>query len=51
VKPGGIVAVHDYDVWEGGDVTLAVNAYTHAHRIDPWYVTQELTPTAYWVQK
>jgi len=51
VKPGGIVAVHDYDVWEGSDVTRAVNAYTNAHRINPWYVTQELTPTAYWVQK
>jgi hypothetical protein len=49
VKQGGIVAVHDYDIAEGADVSSAVNAYTHAHHVDPWYVTRELTPTAYWV--
>jgi predicted O-methyltransferase YrrM len=51
VKSGGIIAVHDYDISEGADVSSAVNAYTHAHHIDPWYVTRELTPTAYWVQR
>ena len=49
VKSGGIVAVHDYHPFCGMDVILAVNAYTRANHIDPWYVTREMEPTAFWV--
>jgi hypothetical protein len=49
VKRQGILAMHDYDSTQGADVFSAINAYTHAHHIDPWYVTRELTPTAFWV--
>lgn len=51
VRSGGIVAVHDYyagATWQG--VVPAVDAYTRAHHIDPWYVTKEVHPTAYWVK-
>lgn len=51
VKPGGIVAVHDYHPYVGCDVMEAVNAYTKCHHIDPWYVTREYEPTAFWVQR
>ena len=51
VRDGGIVAVHDYHPFTGSDVRLAVDAYTRAHHIDPWYVTREMEPTAYWVRR
>lgn len=51
VRPGGIIAVHDYHPFTGSDVIWAVNAYTHCHGIDPWYVTREREPTAFWVQR
>jgi predicted O-methyltransferase YrrM len=51
VREEGIVAVHDYDARNGVDVMSAVNAYVHAHKIYPWYITTELMPTAYWVQR
>ena len=50
VRVGGIVAIHDYHYGRGVDVVEAVNAYTRAHHIDPWYVTKEAQPTAYWVK-
>jgi hypothetical protein len=27
----------------------AVDAYTKCHRIDPWFTTKNLEPTAFWV--
>lgn len=50
VREGGIVAIHDYDPFVGNDVILAVDAYTRSHKIEPWYVTRELEPTAFWVR-
>lgn len=50
VKKGGIVAVHDYHPFVGCDVMVAVNAYTRAKGINPWYVTREQLATAYWVK-
>ena len=51
VRTEGIFAVHDYNPAAGADVVSAVNAYTRCHHIDPWYVTREMEPTAYWVVK
>jgi hypothetical protein len=48
VRKNGIIACHDCYGGETG-VEKAVEAYTHSHHIDPWYVTKELQPTAYWV--
>jgi predicted O-methyltransferase YrrM len=48
VRSGGIVAAHDCYGGEVG-VQKAVEAYVHCHHIDPWYVTKELAPTAFWV--
>ncbi len=50
VRIGGLILVHDYFAtrWQG--VTLAVDAYVRAHRIKEWYVTPDVTPTAFWVR-
>jgi hypothetical protein len=48
VRPGGVIALHDYcRVWDGG-VMDAVDAYTRNHGISPWYVTYDFAPTAFW---
>lgn len=49
VKSGGIVAVHDYYSFYQAGVVQAVDSYTHCHCINPWYVTKERLPTAFWV--
>jgi predicted O-methyltransferase YrrM len=49
VKPGGIVAVHDFFEWDQGGVVEAVMAYTRAHQITDWFVTDEKYPTSFWV--
>lgn len=50
VRRGGLVAVHDYDHFCGCDVPTAVDAYTRCNHIDPWYITREYNPTAFWVK-
>lgn len=50
VRKGGIVGCHDYFAHYKGGVMKAVDAYTHCHHIDPWYVTREVFPTAFWVK-
>lgn len=54
VRRGGIVSGHDYMQYERIGVIAAVNAYTQAHRIDPWFITWEVvTPSShswFWVR-
>jgi len=50
IRQGGIVACHDYYNHPRGGVVRAVDAYTGSHHIDPWYVTKEIFPTAFWVK-
>lgn len=48
VRIGGLIVLHDYCVaWRSG-VMQAVDAYTSAHRISPWYVTRDANPCAFW---
>jgi len=49
VKKGGMMLVHDYCSFKWSGVVKAVDAYTHCHKIEPWYVTRHETPTAFWV--
>lgn len=49
VRQGGIIGVHDYFNFHRAGVVKAVDAYTHCHCINPWYVTREREPTAFWV--
>jgi len=48
VRKGGLVLIHDYCTMRLGGVMKAVDAYTHCHRIEPWYVTRDYEPTAFW---
>jgi hypothetical protein len=48
VKERGIIAIHDYCAFWWGGVIQAVNAFTSAHHVDPWYITSDYKPTAFW---
>jgi hypothetical protein len=54
VRAGGIVSGHDYAHWYGCGVLDAVKAYTHAHHITAWYLTNTKdkagTPSWFWVR-
>lgn len=50
VRVGGLVLVHDYCAFGMSGVMKAVDGYTHCHRIDPWYVTRDMEPTAFWMR-
>jgi len=50
VKRGGIISgddfIHGYQI----GVMFAVEAYTRAHNINPWYLTNDREPTWFWVK-
>lgn len=46
IRPGGIIALHDYHL---SGVKRAIEAYTLAHHIDPWFVLKNHQPTVFWV--
>lgn len=48
VKPGGIVALHDYYRFRGSGVVNAVDAYTTAHQIGEWFLDDQRETTAFW---
>ena len=47
LRSGGIFAVHDYHL---AGVKRAIEAYTLAHHIDPWFTLKSDQPTAFWVK-
>ena len=51
VRRCGVIALHDYCVFWRGGVMKAIEAYTSCHRIDPWYVTRDHMPTAFWEKR
>lgn len=48
VRVGGLILIHDYFQFHTGGVVAAVDGYTRCHGIDPWYVTFDVSPTAFW---
>lgn len=50
VRLGGVVAGHDYYRFRGGGVVAAVDIYTREHGIDKWFLTDERTPTWFWLK-
>lgn len=48
VKPGGVIAGHDYYRFKGAGVVDAVNAYTHAHQIHEWYLDDQRETSFFW---
>lgn len=51
VRIGGIVAGHDYYRFRGAGVVDAVNAYTHAHQIHEWFVSDEHETSFFWAKE
>ena len=50
VRPGGIIAGHDYYPFYRAGVITAVDAYVKAHNITQWYVTRERHSSFFWVK-
>jgi len=48
VREGGLILVHDYCAFGMSGVIPAVDSYARCHWIDPWYVTRDMEPTAFW---
>lgn len=51
VRPGGIIAGHDYYHFHNSGVIEAVDAYLKGHKIRNWYLTQEREPSFFWVKE
>jgi len=51
VRYGGIISGHDYYRWRHGGVVPAVDAYTQQHGVARWFVTDERTPSFFWVRE
>jgi predicted O-methyltransferase YrrM len=51
VRIGGIIAGHDYYRFRRAGVIDAVDIYTRMHRVQEWYITDERTPTYFWVKE
>jgi len=51
VRPGGMVAGHDYFRFRNAGVVPAVDAYTHAHQITEWFITDEKEASFFWVKR
>lgn len=51
VRRGGIVSGHDYYRFRNAGVVNAVDAYTTAHDIREWWLTDEKTATFFWVKE
>lgn len=50
VKKGGIISGHDYYRFRWAGVVDAVDAYTKAHQIHEWFVTDEKETSFFWVK-
>ena len=50
VRKGGIISGHDYYRTRGMGVVPAVDAYTYAHAINEWFITDEKEASFFWVK-
>jgi len=51
VRYGGVVSGHDYFRFRGAGVVSAVDAYTQAHGITRWFLTDEKEATFFWIRE
>ena len=51
VRYGGMVSGHDYYRFRRGGVIPAVDIYTQQHGISKWFLTDERTPTWFWMRE
>jgi len=50
VRYGGVVSGHDYYRFRRGGIVPAVDTYTREHGINKWFLTDERTPTWFWIR-
>jgi len=50
VRPGGIVAGHDYYRFRQGGVVPAVDVYARQHSVKHWFLTDEKTASFFWLK-
>jgi hypothetical protein len=50
VRQGGMISGHDYVYLHDCGVIPAVDAFTHAHDIKYWYITNEYLASFFWVK-
>jgi len=51
VRPGGMIAGHDYYAFRWAGVVPAVNAYAAAHNVGEWYIDDDRRePSFFWVK-
>lgn len=51
VRPGGMVAGHDYYRFRNAGVVQAVDIYTQMHGIDEWFITDEKEASFFWAKQ
>lgn len=51
VRSGGIVAGHDYYYFKNAGIIDAVMIYINMHEIEQWFITDERTPSFFWVKQ
>jgi hypothetical protein len=51
VRYGGVVSGHDYYRFRRAGVIPAVDLYTQQHNIQQWFITDERTPSWFWVRE
>lgn len=51
VRPGGIVAGHDYYRFREAGIVPAIDAYTQQHGITKWFLTDEKNATFFWIRE
>jgi len=51
VRKGGIVSGHDYFKFRNAEVVDAVDIYTKIHKIKNGFLTDEKTPSWWWIKK
>jgi len=50
VRPGGVIAGHDYYRFRNAGVVDAVDLYTRMHGVQEWFVTDEKESSFFWVK-
>jgi hypothetical protein len=51
VRYGGVIAGHDYYRFRRGGVVPAVDVYTQQHNVHKWFLTDERTPSFFWIRE
>ena len=51
VRYGGMISGHDYYRFRHAGVVPAVDAYTQQHGIAKWFLTDERTPSFFWIHE